>query len=122
MVGKISLLVGFGAGYVLGARSGRERYEQIASRAREVWRDPRVQEKAGQAQQLVKDKASEASSVAAEKASAAGSKVSAKVSEKVNKKTGSEDPSTQAGTNGVSTTASSRTAPTGSGSAGGTSS
>ena len=61
MAGKLSLLVGFGAGYVLGARSGRERYDQIAGKAQEVWRDPRVQEKAGQAQQLVKEKASEAS-------------------------------------------------------------
>ena len=86
MVGKYSLLVGFGAGYVLGARSGRERYEQIASKGREVWRDPRVQEKARQAQQLVKNK--------------------------VNEKTGSEDSSTQVGTNGVSTTAPSSTAPT----------
>ena len=107
MARKISLLVGFGAGYVLGARSGRERYEQIASKAQEVWRDPRVQEKAGQAQQLVKDKASEA-----------GSKVSAKV----NEKTGSEDPSTQVGTNGASTRASSSTARTRSGRSGGTSS
>ena len=71
MAGKFSFLVGFGAGYVLGARSGRERYEQIASKAQEVWRDPRVQEKAGQAQQLVKDKAG-----------AAGSAVSEKVKEK----------------------------------------
>ena len=100
MIGKFSFLVGFGAGYVLGARSGRERYEQIASKAQEVWRDPRVQEKAGQAQQLVKDKASEA-----------GSKVSAKVSEK----TGSEEPSAQAGANGASTTAARSTARTRSG-------
>lgn len=69
MAGKISFLVGFGAGYVLGARSGRERYEQIAGKAQEVWRDPRVQQKAGQAQQLVKDKASEAGAAAAEKVS-----------------------------------------------------
>lgn len=107
MAGKISFLVGFGAGYVLGARSGRERYEQIAGKAQEVWRDPRVQEKAGQAQQLVKDKASEA-----------GSKVSAKVSEK----TGSEGPSAQAGVNGASTTASRSTARTRSGDSGGASS
>jgi hypothetical protein len=56
MAGKLTLLVGFGAGYVLGARSGRERYDQIVDKARELWRDPRVQEKADQAQQLVKDK------------------------------------------------------------------
>jgi hypothetical protein len=107
MAGKISLLVGFGAGYVLGARSGRERYEQIAGKAQEVWRDPRVQEKAGQAQRLVKGKASEAGS---------------KVSEKVNKKSGSEDSWTQAGTNGASTTTASSTARTPSGSSDGTTS
>ena len=57
MAGKLKLLVGFGAGYVLGARAGRERYDQIAGKAQELWRDPRVQEKAGQAQQVVKEKA-----------------------------------------------------------------
>jgi hypothetical protein len=107
MAAKISFLVGFGAGYVLGARSGRERYEQIASKAQEVWRDPRVQEKAGQAQQLVKDKAGEAGSVVAEKASEAGSTVGAKVSEKVREKTGSgdSDSSTTAMTGGASASA-----------------
>jgi hypothetical protein len=57
MAGKLMLLAGFGAGYVLGARAGRDRYDQIAGKAQELWRDPRVQHKAGQAQQLVKDKA-----------------------------------------------------------------
>jgi hypothetical protein len=57
MAGKLTLLAGFGAGYVLGARAGRDRYDQIAGKAQELWRDPRVQQKAGQAQQLVKDKA-----------------------------------------------------------------
>jgi hypothetical protein len=57
MAAKLTLLAGFGAGYVLGARAGRDRYDQIASKAQELWRDPRVQEKAGQAQRLVKDKA-----------------------------------------------------------------
>ena len=72
---KLSFLAGFGAGYVLGARAGRERYEQIASKAQGVWRDPRVQEKADQAQHLVKEKASEAGSAAGDLASAAAAKV-----------------------------------------------
>jgi hypothetical protein len=59
MAGKLTLLAGFGAGYVLGARAGRQRYDQIAGKAQELWRDPRVQAKAGRAQQLVKDKASD---------------------------------------------------------------
>ena len=77
MTRKFSLLVAFGAGYVLGARAGRERYEQIAGKAQEIWRDPRVQTKADQAQQVVKDKAGEA-----------GAKVADKVSETVSDKVG----------------------------------
>lgn len=93
MAGKISFLVGFGAGYVLGARAGRERYEQISQKAQGVWQDPRVQRRADQAQQVVKDKAGEAGAKVVEKASEAGSKVADKVSEKV----GSDDSTTPAG-------------------------
>jgi SLT domain-containing protein len=106
MTGKITFLVGLGAGYVLGARSGRERYEQIASKAQEVWRDPRVQEKAGQAQKLVKEKASEAGSAAA-----------GKVSEKVG--SGGSD-SSSAATNGSSTMPASPTSSPTPGGTGGT--
>ena len=42
---KLLLIVGAAAGYVLGARAGRERYDQIADRANQLWTDPRVQEK-----------------------------------------------------------------------------
>jgi hypothetical protein len=68
MGGKATFLVGLGVGYVLGARSGRERYEQIAGRAQQLWRDPRVQEKAGQAQQLAKERAGQAQQLAKERA------------------------------------------------------
>jgi SLT domain-containing protein len=67
MIGKLKWLVGFGAGYVLGARAGRERYDQIAGKAQEMWSDPRVQAKADQAQQLVKAKADRAQQVVQEK-------------------------------------------------------
>lgn len=56
MKGKISLLVGGAAGYVLGTRAGRERYEQIKSQAQSFWGNPKVQEKASQAQDFAKDK------------------------------------------------------------------
>ncbi len=56
MKGKISLLVGGAAGYVLGTRAGRERYEQIKSQAQSIWGNPKVQEKAAQAQDLARDK------------------------------------------------------------------
>ncbi|SEO57901.1 hypothetical protein [Trujillonella endophytica] len=47
---KLSLLVGFGAGYVLGARAGRERYDQIRRAWSQAKEDPRLQEVAGMAQ------------------------------------------------------------------------
>lgn len=57
MVGKVALVVGLGVGYVLGARDGRARYDQIKSQADRLWHDPKVQEKASQAQELAKRKA-----------------------------------------------------------------
>lgn len=49
MVGKLTLLLGFGAGYLVGARAGREQYDRIATKARGMWRDPRVQEQVDRA-------------------------------------------------------------------------
>jgi sRNA-binding protein len=34
--------VGLGIGYILGARAGRERYDQIVDAANGIWEDPRV--------------------------------------------------------------------------------
>ncbi|WP_202864996.1 YtxH domain-containing protein [Serinicoccus sediminis] len=53
---KIMMAAAFGAGYVLGAKAGRERYEQLSAKAQELWQHPTVQEKAGQ----VKEKAGRA--------------------------------------------------------------
>ncbi|MGM1018709.1 MAG: hypothetical protein ACQEW8_14340 [Actinomycetota bacterium] len=44
MKGKIGLVVGLGAGYVLGTRAGRERYEQIRTQWLKVWNLDPVQE------------------------------------------------------------------------------
>ncbi len=46
---KLSFLAGFGAGYVLGARAGRERYEQIRRAYHSAKDDPRLQSVAGMA-------------------------------------------------------------------------
>lgn len=50
---KTGLIVGFGVGYVLGAKAGRERYEEI----RRAWQDftgnPRVQEAVERGKDLV---------------------------------------------------------------------
>jgi len=71
---KLPLLLAAGVGYVLGAKAGRERYEQIRSQAQRFAKDPRVQRTAHQAADtvkekapIVKDKASEAASSAADK-------------------------------------------------------
>lgn len=41
---KLPLLIAAGAGYVLGTRAGRERYEQIKSQTTKAWHNPKVQD------------------------------------------------------------------------------
>ena len=52
---KLSFLAGFGAGYVLGSRAGRERYEQIRRGWEQAKDDPRLQSIAGVAQAKADD-------------------------------------------------------------------
>ena len=52
---KLSFLAGFGAGYVLGAKAGRERYEQIRRAWDHAKDDPRLQSLAGMAQARADD-------------------------------------------------------------------
>lgn len=63
MQGRILFVAGAAIGYVLGARAGRRRYEQIKSAADRVWNDRNVQkgvnEVVGTVQGFVKDKAPE---------------------------------------------------------------
>jgi hypothetical protein len=54
-VAKLSFLAGFGAGYVLGSRAGRERYEQIRRAYAQAKDDPRLQSLAGIAQARADD-------------------------------------------------------------------
>ncbi|MFC6356406.1 YtxH domain-containing protein [Luethyella okanaganae] len=44
MKGKLLFVAGVAIGYVLGARAGRKRYEQIKSAAESVWNAPTVQQ------------------------------------------------------------------------------
>ncbi len=52
MRGKLGLMIGLGAGYVLGTRAGRERYEQIKTQAMKVWSLDPVQEQVGKVKKL----------------------------------------------------------------------
>ena len=45
MLGKIQFALGAAAGFILGARSGRQSYEKMKTKAGELWNNPRVQER-----------------------------------------------------------------------------
>lgn len=57
MRGKLALLAGLGIGYVLGARAGRERYEEIKRAVKGFWSDPRVQHQVQNVEDFARDKA-----------------------------------------------------------------
>jgi hypothetical protein len=65
---KTTLLLAFGAGYVLGARAGRDRYDQIRSGAQKVASNPTVQSAAGRAQEVVGHQAAVVADAAKQKA------------------------------------------------------
>jgi len=72
---KTTALIAGGIGYVLGARAGRERYEQIVSFAQKVKSNPKVQQTARQAADAAKDAAPVVKDKVAGAADAASSKV-----------------------------------------------
>lgn len=78
MRGKLLFLVGLAAGYVLGTRAGRERYEQIKRATSRLWNDPRVQRQVKQAEDFAKDKAPEVADFLAEGAKKVVGQVSGK--------------------------------------------
>ena len=57
MRGKLILIAGAAAGYVLGARAGRSRYDQIAKAAGKLWESPTVQRQVNTVEEFAKDKA-----------------------------------------------------------------
>ena len=73
-----SIVLGAAAGYVLGARAGKERYAQIQKLAGRAWGSPAVQSKVEDAKVAAKTKAAPAAkSALSGAASAAGSTVAA---------------------------------------------
>jgi hypothetical protein len=78
-MGKITFLTGAAVGYVLGARAGRERYEQIKAKASSWWGSPKVQDTVGEVRQGAADSARSAAGQAKDAAGRATSAVSDKV-------------------------------------------
>jgi hypothetical protein len=76
---KLILLIGIAIGYVLGARAGRERFEQIRAGARRFAGNPTVQSAASKAQETVVAQAPVVAEAVREKATSAASAVADKV-------------------------------------------
>jgi uncharacterized protein (UPF0147 family) len=57
MKGKLLLVIAVATAYIMGARAGRERYEQIMSSVKQAVGDPKVRQAATQASEAVKQKA-----------------------------------------------------------------
>ena len=53
MRGKLLFVTGAAVGYVLGARAGRKRYEQIKSAATKVWESPGIQKQVNAVEDFV---------------------------------------------------------------------
>lgn len=86
MKGKILLVVGVGVGYVLGAKAGRERYEDIKRITDKFWNSSGVQKQVDNAEGFVKDRAPEVAGFVARSAK----KVATNVTSKKKSKTGTD--------------------------------
>jgi hypothetical protein len=82
---KISFLAGVGVGYVLGAKAGQQRYEQIKTKSQELWQSDPVQTKVSEATDAVKAAAPVVTGKVTEAAKHAGEAAKSKIS--------SDDPS-----------------------------
>ncbi len=69
---KFGFLVGFGAGYVLGARAGRDRYEQLRRLYENVTASPGAQQAKAKAREAVRTGLEQAREVASGGASKVG--------------------------------------------------
>jgi hypothetical protein len=67
MMRKLMVLGAGAAGYVLGARAGRERYEQIVEQAQKLRSNPAVRQKVADAKDVASHAAKDAASAASDK-------------------------------------------------------
>ena len=72
MRGRLGVFIGFGAGYVLGAKAGRERYEQLQRLYENVIASPAFQQASGKAKVAVGTGLGQAKDLATEGVSKVG--------------------------------------------------
>ena len=75
MIRKLTLVAGFGAGYVLGAKAGTQRYDQIVSTVRRIAGMPAVQEVTHTLADTAGQLGDKAKATVTEKVAAVGDKV-----------------------------------------------
>ena len=78
MIRKLTLAAGFGAGYVLGAKAGKERYAQIEAKFREIAGMPAVQELTTSLADTASTVGEKAKTTVNDKVAAVGDKVTGK--------------------------------------------
>ena len=78
MIRKLTLAAGFGAGYVLGAKAGKERYAQIEAKFREIAGMPAVQELTSNIADTATTVSDKAKTAVNDKVAAVGDKVGGK--------------------------------------------
>jgi hypothetical protein len=81
MRGKLLFITGGLVGYVLGARAGRKRYDQIASAASDLWNRPPVQRRVNEVRDFALERVGDVPGVLFQ----AGKKVVSAVQDKSNK-------------------------------------
>jgi hypothetical protein len=76
VIRKLTLVAGFGAGYVLGAKAGTQRYDQIMTKFREIAGMPAVQDVTHTLADTAGQLGDKAKATVTEKVAAVGDKVS----------------------------------------------
>ena len=101
---KSALLIGLGAGYVLGTKAGKERYEQIRAATRQFMDNPGVQRLNKEVNKTVaigKERVTDAASRTAEQATTGLADRVGKARESVTTKTGTDEAKSSATASGT---------------------
>ena len=110
-MGKLGMVVGAAVGYVLGAKAGRERYDQITASARQLLDNPQVKRVVDSAPGDLGARLEQVANKAADKVHEAGDKVAATGSGTTGATTGTTTTTTTPAAPSTSGTSASTTTP-----------